>query len=556
MASFNPKTRRVPCAILALALALAPIIPRPAARAQGEGGAALREALARTRGQASLLPYSVDDGGKGTLSGLLGVPAAGPAPLAILLHGRHLEGGQDRTPYYEGLSYLVDALAGQGFLALAIDLNPVYEAPDGDEVDLAVSLLDRHLEALRRANLGERLFPLDLKGKADLGAINFVGHSRGGGMAPLLADYHRIRGRAVRAWVLLAPTSYIGVVSEDGAAVIGSAGYPLPGRGLSLNAGACAPTFVLIPRYDGDVTELSGYSFLLHAMQTSKPEVPVLAAYMHGANHAAFNTRLEGRQDPEVFPGARLAPPDTLRAFAARYTLAALALANFTSFPLSAFIAEDPFTGLQPGSSMTAYLPGARSLLAPNGDSGEAPTARGMEVKRIISSGIPGNARGSGLLAIPGFDGTAGSGVPLWHLSWDKPAGAPEAWFALPPQPAGGRAASHLIVYWAQDATSPRSGGQPLRLELLLSDDTGRTAGLALSARDEPSLLYEAGEARQDPTGRAVFSRPAPLLCKIIPLSAFPGVKPESLRRLGIRGLSDQGALALYDARLFQSPAP
>ena len=466
--------------------------------------------LAQAGSSASLLPTSVAINGSQS-EALLGLPQGETRPIVILLHGRHLQSDDDQTPYYKGLEYLVKALADAGLVALAIDLNPVYRSAE-EEVGETIALIDAHLAAL----------PVEAKAKADTSTLYVIGHSRGGGMAPLIANYYLAQGRKVPGCLLLAPTSYIGVLSEDGKTAIGTSPFAIPRYKATVSANVQVPTAIIIPQFDGDIPEMPGYSFWLNAIQQSKPLVPVMVAYLHDANHASFNSLLDGHDDPTVFPSAKLAKPQEIRAFTSRFALDTLT----GKAPLQSFFKPDAFAAYPLPAAMTVYAPGAVSLLANQPSPSPSPSP----------------------FQAPGFDGSPDSHMALRSLSWQEKGW--QTWLEL--APASTTAQDSLLVYWALDATSPLNG-QETALSLMLEDAAGKHAALPFSSGSTLSLFKESGQWEENPLGQQVFSHATPILTQIIPLASFQGIDAGHLKHIGVQGQSAQGALMLYDIQLMKA---
>lgn len=485
---------------------------------------------------------------KTPLRGVIGIPQGSDSPLVVLLHGRHLEGEQDTTPYYQGLVYLARELAARGFFALSIDMNPVYQQ-EGDEVEAAFQLVESHLALLGKANGGEKVFKQTLQGKADMNTLYFVGHSRGGGIAPLLANLYLAQGKQVKGSILLAPTSYIGIASEDGKKVLGSADYPLPGMQTSVPAPAQVPTAVLVPQFDGDMPDLPGYSPWLNAMQVSRPKVPVLVTWLKQANHVSLNSELDERQDPQVFDGAALAAPDIIRAFAARYVGEACSFLQVGK-PLEDMLHPDYFASYPLPCALTAYAPGALNLVeAPNLHLKGIKTKE-LSAKLVNATAMQNGQHTSGLFAPPGLDGTADSPVLVYETTWQKADKAPRLTMDILPLAKPLLPTSRLLITWAVNASnSLNDPGLGMEVEIILSDSR-RQAAVALSSQKDTSLQFEKGAEEIDPLGNPVWSRPQPLLTQVIPLERFAGADLGSLKTLTIVPKLPQGALMLYSVQV------
>ncbi len=131
------------------------------------------------------------------LQGALALPSSDdPAPLVVILHGRHAMCGVDIAVYpcesgeeirYDlGYSYLMEALAGQGYAVMTVNLNPsLTEAYGRGDIDARTAqLIDLHLMVLETAVHGEETaLDIPVQGRIDLTRIALIGHSSGGGAA-------------------------------------------------------------------------------------------------------------------------------------------------------------------------------------------------------------------------------------------------------------------------------------------------------------------------------------------------------------------------------------
>ncbi len=212
----------------------------------------------------------------------------GPFPLVILLHGAHAfcasgrarawpcpNGGE--VPNHDGLSWLAEALAAQGFVAVAIGNNEEYARPTSDVGAATASLIERdvlHPLAVPGARFASWLDPATV----DQRRVVLVGHSRGGAVAAVLGRGDRARRLSVpvAASVLLAPTS-----DTVAPALL-----------------ADVPTAVVIGSCDGD-SGVDGGEYLTTTAARARRR-PLALVLMTGANHNAVNDRLDPeRVDPK-----------------------------------------------------------------------------------------------------------------------------------------------------------------------------------------------------------------------------------------------------------------
>ena len=131
------------------------------------------------------------------LTGMIAAPTTGDnLPIAVVIHGSHGSGcasadgvtedwpcPESEKRHFEGFAYLLEALARQGYVALAINANPVYAMAYGetDTPRRMPVLFDLYMAQLAAAGRGETAdFGVDLKGRLDLSRLALLGHSQGG----------------------------------------------------------------------------------------------------------------------------------------------------------------------------------------------------------------------------------------------------------------------------------------------------------------------------------------------------------------------------------------
>jgi hypothetical protein len=256
------------------------------------------------------------------LRGVIGVPGGeGAHPVVLILHGSHQIclsddvwpcAADDEQPNYTGFTYLVDALANAGYIALSIDVNAEYtfafgEAPATMRI---IQLIDAHLKALAAANLGEsEEFGLDLTGRIDLSRMVWIGHSRGGDYVNWIVRQQNLATEAspagygpVQGLILLAPS----VFSSDA----------LPSVDL--------PMAVILPTCDSDVVNLNGQLYYESARFDPDRARLLTSVFLEGGNHNNFNTVLHTgnilEDRPDCTAEAALMP-EAQQHFMAQYTL-------------------------------------------------------------------------------------------------------------------------------------------------------------------------------------------------------------------------------------------
>jgi hypothetical protein len=177
--------------------------------------------------------------------------AAGSFPLVVIMHGNS---GMETS--YLGYNYLLDHLAGHGFIALSI------YAPVGAFIETRARAILAHLGIMSQANTDPGLF----HGHVDLSAIGIAGHSRGGEAVVRAARINTTEGLgyALKAGISIAPTDYFHY---------GAAGIPLA---------------VIYGANDGDVAgtwpDRTGFDIF---DETARPRSFV---FVYGGTHDRFNT--------------------------------------------------------------------------------------------------------------------------------------------------------------------------------------------------------------------------------------------------------------------------
>jgi hypothetical protein len=479
------------------------------------------------------------------LIGAIAVPEGdGPFPLALVLHGRHprcySDDAQldeiwpcppDAEPRYDiGFSYLLDALAYQGFLAVAPSVNGAYtnafglNQPSLDETqpwvdERMTQIIDAHLDKLAAASAGEPVFGefFDMTGLLDASEIALVAHSASGITANGIA---RDGSLPVKALLLLAPMHFEGT-------------------------GETAPTTaaVVLAACDGDRSDLPGQTYFERARVDPDRPNAFASLLLAGANHNFFNRELAAQGIDDGFfsrnpdcAGERLTP-DAQQAFLAALT---------ADFVESAFEGGDtpPFLDMGLEAPQTVYDFPVQTSLAPAArerrqifqppDETTTAFAGLAEGPLEISLCPPGQPCGDGMLQ-PGSPGQI-------RLAWSDGG----AIYRLPvPEDGGGFSALRLRA--AVDPTHPlNSAAAPLAFRVRLTDAANNQATVDLPAPlpFPPQGAYPGDGYRFSP----VLPRDIRL-----PLDAFAGVDPSSLTVVELLfDASASGAIFLTDLELIR----
>ncbi|MBD0336030.1 MAG: hypothetical protein ICV62_11125 [Cyanobacteria bacterium Co-bin13] len=507
------------------------------------------------------------------LRGILAQPkGTGPFPVVVILHGRHpgchfapvwndstwpCPAGAD-TRFDQGFAYLAAALADQGYLTLAIDLNGAYAYAYGATPQNYTSLAHRrspqilaaHLSRLAAASRGEGVdFGVPLTGQADLSRLVLIGHSMGGAAAvfsslrrPQTGPMPRLQDLAQPSGLLLvAPTP-----SQAPAAV--PEAYELPD----------VPTSILLGGCDRDIYDFSSLYYFETAVQ--KPRQHWAASVLiPGANHNFFNRALaeddyarqpdngplcEGRPASE---GHRLASSRLSRAAQEAFLVAyatgflrqvfepsaavGLALTANQTAP-GQLLGVPVLTNLYPGQGQQRRL-ALEPADAPALAAAPEPTPN-LSVQRCPA-----------LAACDRFWRPQPRFPAVLRLSWRQ---RPQSLrFALPASGQDLRAFASLQLRVAVDATDALNDGQTAAFAVILQDRQGRAVRVEVPATTAALRPYPA-DPRWGYQGVPIY----PSAVRI-PLAQFQGVDLAAIASLTlVFDQSDRGVLYLAEVAFLQ----
>jgi hypothetical protein len=460
-------------------------------------------------------------------------------------------------PNYRGFEYLVRELAARGYVALSININAENTFGFGEPVagERLQQLVDLHLKALAAAAAGgPNDFGVDLEGRADLGRLALLGHSRGGDAA---------------YWLAHTP----GMAAEAAA----SQGYG-PVYGLLLIAPAVAsfyppadsqmPMAILLPACDGDVVNQEGQHFYEGARLAPQQTQWVTSVWLERANHNYFNQLLpddpfgrRGRPDCEP-----LLDPEVQRDFLVNYAadflatlfdedatavseakarlgidvqapapgelyglparVATLAAADDRQPLLVPATADELVTNLQGGSVTEEDI---TTHFCPEGYYTPA-IMPGSEPCRRVNVVVPGNPA-------------------LVVVSWAGPGGV---WrFALPAGEGDLSGYTTLSLRAAVDPLSALNAPDSSQgFSLQLTDRAGNTAALP-TRPDEPALNFPAGLVEEDEVFGELFTGRVPMTTMRLPLGDFDGVDLANISEIVLQfDQTSSGSLFLADLEL------
>lgn len=237
---------------------------------------------------------------------VLSVPTddRGPFPLAIILHGAHTfcSSGRARdwpcpngseVANHDGFSWLAEALARRGFVAIAVGINAEFAQPADKTGSVAASIIER--DVLGPLSIPNTKFASWFDPTVvDRSKVILIGHSRGAAIASVLGrgEPSRSLSLPVSSAILLAPTA-----DTVNPALL-----------------ADVPTAVFIGSCDGD-TGVDGGQFFTASMSRVR-RAPVALLLSRGATHNALNERLRPEPSDQANPdcaGSVRLDPDAQR---------------------------------------------------------------------------------------------------------------------------------------------------------------------------------------------------------------------------------------------------
>lgn len=542
------------CALL-IALVVASFSPLQPTHAQvpvavrySAGDASIDQTWLPRRSAQRKMPYRVE--------GIIAAPeGAGPFPIVILLHGA--QGGCPSqtnsagvaveqwpcAPDVEkrndaGLSYLAEALAARGYVAIAPNLNAVYAPAYGavsPELRRYPDVLDAHLQLLIAANKTmTTLLGINLQGRLDLNRIAMLGHSHGA----LLAMQSARTRSAVRRRVPEAGRPLFGALLVA----------PLVAAGGDVDL----PLGVVLPECDGETPELNGQVYYEDARLNGKRNAFASSVYLNGANHNAFNTvfTVEDAAKLANVPGcdaANLLTPAAQQQFLVQYA------ADFFDVALGKMdnAARAGLSANAPAPSVVFDVPVQTALAVGAAQRGIVIAPRSKD--DLGYNGFGGFTKVIGPAQLDFCDGrTPCTRWPLlpgnpnvMRFSWNDPISV--KW----EMPLGDAPAdlSKFIALHFRVVPDPsdflNAHRKPIGLNLTLIDVNDRTATVRLTAKEAAAFAYPPG--RLDVASFRWLGH-AFLGSVRVPLAQFAGIDLAQVKTMEIQPAADtSGALFMAD---------
>lgn len=499
------------------------------------------------------------------LLGVIGVPGGkGPYPVVLILHGSPpVCPGEDvwpcaeeeERPNYAGFTYLVEALAIAGYVALSINVNAEYTFAFGEAPPTlhTIQLIDAHLMELAAANRGESdKFGLDLTGRVDLSRMMWMGYSRGGDYVNwivrqqnLAVEADQVEYGPVKGLILMAPP----VFSTEA----------LPTIDL--------PVTIILPTCDSDVINLDGQLYYESARFDPSRAHPVTSVYLEGGNHNNFNTLLQLGFSLEHRPDCSenaILTPEAQRNFLVQYTLdflqwlfgdpseggeIAKRLGLNATLPMPARLYDFPVrisTLYPPANHLTVVQPQSKAELNTNLLGGKVKMGGVTAVFCPKGNYVPDMEPGTESCKRVNFNQPGYSQQLI--LSWETPDAQ---WRTSLPEPVRNLTSyTSLQLRAALDPLSDLNAqGESQAFTLLLMDASGDQASVVVT-----DLPYSSGD--RQPNGffeGGLFSGHVYMNDMIVPLSQFSGIDIANVTEIAFDfDQRDTGTLFIADLALIK----
>lgn len=508
------------------------------------------------------------------LEGLIAVPdeTGQPAPVALILHGNHAgcpaseeQHGVDPWPCsreeeqlnYRGFDYLARALADEGYLVIAPNINAEFtlgfgEGEFGERIEQIIRL---HLGALAAANSGgENGFGVPLQGQVDLSRLAIIGHSMGGELANFLTR--------TEAW----DSPY--ALADQGFGPVDGLLHVAPSNNNVASTGGSVAMAALLPACDGDVTQLSGQSFFEALRQIPEFDRWAATVLIERGNHNGFNRILRSDRNP-IEGCETVLPAEDQQAFLVNYArdfLATLWAAPPQSVEAGQRLGLD---AAAPAPAALYGLPVRAVTQLPE----RLPLLSAVTEEEVETATIDGRLRADGIDVVfcpTGFfssfenplaepcrrvNTTVPGNPAALMVSWREPGGALH--LALPDGATDVSAYTSLRLRAAVDPLSAlNETGQPQSFSIHLTDAAGQSAVVTVPSSD-PALQYPLGEIEtSDFLEDGIFFGILHMADIRIPLEAFNGIDLTTLTAVDV--LFDQtgsGSLMMADVE-FIRPDP
>lgn len=385
--------------------------------------------------------------------------------------------------------------------------------------------MEQQISHLKDAIEGKKNdFGIALKNKGDLNKVVLIGHSRGA------ADIFDI----AKTSKLIHP---IGLLS-----IAPSLTTELAKPYVDV------PTSIILPQYDGDVSELDG-GILFEELKNSNKKSGVEQVYLHNADHGGFNSAILP-QDPYAKPEnlKLLMPREQERSFLQAYAVHFMdAVTKHGITPQM----EKPIASSSLGNVselITTYTPNDKYVVNAN-------TIQANEFKQLTSRSTA-KVKQVSFSSIPG--GTAGNFKPpgtfkhygLINATWNQKNQKVVMDF---PNMLNLANKKQLIISLAQDSTSALNHRMDQGMTVALTDQAGHRTVVKVP-KGNPALSYQKGDLKQikewDGSVTSYFSTFTPISDLKIDLTSFGSINVSHVKSLELSFTdSDSGNVMIKDIK-------
>lgn len=465
------------------------------------------------------------------LRGVIGIPKGeGTYPLVLITHGSHANEEEGRR-FDTGFTYLAEALAKSGYVAVSMDMQSAYlwKYGDNDDKEKSIYIANKHLECLKEANEGNGKGVFSgLKSKIDFSNVALMGHSRGGDTVFDIAAKQQEAGVGITAILSVAPAVPADILTKE---------WPE------------ASVSVLVPEYDGDVVSLDG--FYMNAVFSEKIKRMHALTYLRRANHNYFNTEL--RDNDALLARGEDELQDQIsreeqQAFLVQYTVDFMEAAMGGRKEETLYDWNSPLPNQMYGLDvMNTRGTGEDSILFTPSER-EQLTAKDCNVSKVQDSWYFG--KDEVIIDTLTYGNEEYQTKELLQIQWEK-EGAEISMLPKTGDFSGHSTLSFAMVTDPESSLNEKWGSQ--RFTVVLKDKKGNTSALTLQENlntlsKTPGFLDMTPIEDRD---YQFWSRPSPITEIAIPLTEFDGVELKNIETVELRfDQTESGMVYLFNVTL------
>ena len=488
------------------------------------------------------------------LNGAVSVPESDNNPVVVLLHGAHAVVKSDTNRYDLGFSYLMRALAAQGYSVLSMNVNMQYSFESGEPIESermtqilseqvdklielnetgAINHGENETQGVDNFNLGGVQYGISLKNKFDLNRVTMIGHSRSG--QEIIRAVSTLDDKDLEVNGLLAVAPAYGTEKD----------YEYPE----------IPIGIIIPQQDGDVMLLEGQKFYDEIAVLPDWNATAHLVYLYEANHNAFNEALlyqdNGFSANDPTQTIPVMPQEKQRQILTSYVLDFLKVTTEDVNPMQILPYNQNGNFYEGKALISIAGQGYKRLLAAENEVNVAvlSVGEGVELKDVIASYFYKNNT-AGVMRIP----TCPLEMPLYQISWSQKGAA--ASIAIEEKAANFSGYQTLSFDLAQDSTSEMNCAADQGMTIRLTDVDNKSVDVHIPV-GTASLTYQKGEiiTQELWEGEIIqyYSNFTPLSSLRVSLDSFKGVNLSAVSKIElIFSDTDTGCLVIKTVSLMK----